>query len=86
MNLVVELGPEADEGGIGDVNEEEEKDGDAGDAVERPRPLALTALVNRSRATREDAPRFAFLSLRTSVGEPGKWLLAPRCRVAEGLL
>jgi hypothetical protein len=45
-DLVVELGPEADQRGVGDVNEEEEQDGDAGDAMERPRPLALAALIN----------------------------------------
>src|SRR5439155_18684709 len=45
-DLVVELRPEADERRVGDVHEQEKQNRDAGDAVERPRPLALTALVH----------------------------------------
>jgi hypothetical protein len=45
-DLVVQARPEPDERRVGDVNEQEEENGDAGDPVERPRPLALATPIN----------------------------------------
>ena len=51
-DAVVELGTEADEGRVDDVREEEEEHRDAGDAVERPGPLARTPAIDGAHALR----------------------------------
>src|SRR5437667_2720193 len=84
-DLVVELGSETDERRVGDVNEEEEQNGDAGDAMKRPRPLALAALVNGPEPLGKTR-HSAYLSLRNECRSAGERLLARKYSRGEALL
>ena len=72
-DAVVGLGSPADDGGVDHMREQEQDDGDAGDAVEQPGVLALVALVDGA----------VVAALLASVGSP-RWIPPSLSRAPRG--